>query len=58
MFKTALIASNIYIESSALEHSNNLSSSDVHALGGKIDAVKNDQKGYGRQINSGMDFTR
>jgi hypothetical protein len=42
MFKTALIASNIYIESSALEHSNNAHRAHVPCVGGKINAVKND----------------
>jgi hypothetical protein len=56
MYKTALSASNLYIENSPLKQSNNLASS-VPYVGGEINAVKNSEKRYGRHIISGMGFT-
>jgi hypothetical protein len=57
MNKTALSASNIYIENSALKQFNNLASS-VPCVGGELNAVKNREKRHGRHVISGMDFTR
>jgi hypothetical protein len=56
MNKTALSASNIYIENSALKKFNNLASS-VPCVGGEINAVKNREERYGRHVISGMGFT-